>query len=124
MLVARRAHPPREGAYSLPGGVVDPGETVAEAALRELAEEVGVTAEILGLVAPVEVIERDEDGRTRRHFVVLAHVGRWLGGEGVPGEEAIEIRWVTSDELDGLPTTPGLGPIVREALRRTGVAQK
>lgn len=116
VLVARRAHPPGGGVFSLPGGVVEAGETLAEAALRELREEVQVEAEILGLVAPVEVIEPDPDGRTRRHFVVLAHAGRWIAGEGTPGEEALDIRWVTPAELDALPTTPGLAAVVRQAL--------
>jgi 8-oxo-dGTP diphosphatase len=75
VLLAARAHPPGAHVFSLPGGLVEPGETLAQAALRELHEEVGIEAEIVGALAPVEVIERDESGRVRRHFVVMAKRG-------------------------------------------------
>jgi 8-oxo-dGTP diphosphatase len=121
VLLAARANPPGAGVFSLPGGVVEPGETLAEAALRELHEEVGVAAEILGFITPVEVIERDEAGAVRRHFVVCPHVGRWIAGEPRTGPEAFALRWVAEAELAGLTadagflTTPGLMPILARA---------
>jgi ADP-ribose pyrophosphatase YjhB (NUDIX family) len=101
--------------YSLPGGLVEPGETLAQAALRELREEVAVEAELVGFLRPVEIIERDADGRVRHHFVVLAHVARWVSGEGTVGLEAGDVRWIEEDEVTTLPTTPGLPGIVRDA---------
>lgn len=115
VLLAARARPPLAGVFSLPGGVVEAGETLADAALRELTEEVGIEAEIIGFVAPIEIVERDEDGRVRRHFVVCAHAARWIAGEGVPGDEASEIRWVAPGDVASLRTTPGLAAIVRQA---------
>ena len=120
VLVAARARPPLAGQFSLPGGLVEPGETLAEAALRELREEVAVEAEILGLVRPVEVIERDAAGTVRRHFVVMAHAARWIAGEGEVGPEAAAIRWVRPGELAGLSTTADLDLVVCGALRRAG----
>jgi ADP-ribose pyrophosphatase YjhB (NUDIX family) len=115
VLVAARVRPPMQALHTLPGGMVEPGETLAEAALRELAEEVGVEAELAGLVAPVEVIERDEAGRVRHHAVVMAHAARWTAGEPQAGAEAVDVRWVTEGELAGLDHTPGLPGIVRAA---------
>jgi ADP-ribose pyrophosphatase YjhB (NUDIX family) len=115
VLVAVRGRGAMAGRYSLPGGLVEPGETLAEAALRELREEVGVEAEIIGFIDHAEVIERDGDARVRHHFVVCAHAARWLRGEPRTSPEAIEVRWVGGDELARLPTTPGLGRILQKA---------
>jgi 8-oxo-dGTP diphosphatase len=119
VLLAARAHPPGANVLSLPGGVVELGESLAEAALRELHEEVGVEARIVGLIGPVEVVEKDSAGTVMRHFVVLAHLAHFVSGEPRTGPEALSLRWVAESELAALEsevaTTPGLLPILRRA---------
>ncbi|MCZ8099708.1 MAG: NUDIX hydrolase [Burkholderiales bacterium] len=115
VLVASRTKPPGDAVFSLPGGVVEIGETLAEAALRELAEEVGVVAEIVGFAGHVEVIEPDGEGGVKRHFVVNAFAGRWVSGEPVAGPEAAETFFVAPDDIASLRTTPGLAGIVARA---------
>lgn len=117
ILLAARGKPPSEGLYSLPGGMVETGETLAEAALRELREEVGVEADIVGLIAPVEFIERDEQGHIKHHVVIAAHAARWVSGEPQTGPEAKDIRWVTERDIADLPMTAGLGGILERAFR-------
>jgi 8-oxo-dGTP diphosphatase len=117
VLLAARGKPPWEGVFSLPGGLVETGETLGEAALRELREEVGVEARLIGLVAPVEVIEREADGRVKHHLVIAAHAARWVAGEPRIGPEAKDIRWVTERDMTGLPLTPGLAGILEQAFR-------
>jgi len=115
ILLATRGKAPGEGLFSLPGGIVEAGETLAEAALRELREEVGVEAELIGLIAPVEFIERDEKGHIKHHVVIAAHAARWVSGEPQTGPEAKEIRWVTERDIADLPMTAGLAGILARA---------
>ena len=116
VLVARRARAPLVGLYSLPGGLVEVGETLRAAAARELAEEVGVAADILAFVDHVEPI-RFERGRAREHYVIAAFVARWKSGEARAGLEADAVAWVEPSEVARLPTTPELPAIVAKAAR-------
>jgi 8-oxo-dGTP diphosphatase len=116
VLIARRARGPMLGVYSLPGGVVEVGETLHEAALRELAEEVGVTAEIIGFIGHVEPIRR-EDARVREHYVIAAFLARWRGGEARPSAEADAVAWIAPAEVGDWPTTPELPDILAKAAR-------
>jgi 8-oxo-dGTP diphosphatase len=115
-LIARRARAPLRGLYSLPGGVVEIGETLHEAALRELAEEVGVKAEIVGFNDHIESILRDDEG-VRAHYVIASFVARWIDGEARTSEEADSVMWIDPMALMDLPTTPGLERILARAAK-------
>ena len=119
VLLAARANEPMRGVWTLPGGLVEIGERLAEAALRELAEEVGLTAEVIGpSLTPTEIILPDADRRTRHHYVIHPHAAHWRSGEPRPGPEALGVRWARLDEIDGLQTTPGLQQTLAEAFAR------
>lgn len=118
VLVVRRARPPAYGRFTLPGGVVEAGETLAEAAIREVAEETGLAIVPVGLAGHREAIMRDAEGRVERHFVILCFAAHWRGGEPVLNAELAEARWVAPAELAGLATTEGLGEIVAAAFAR------
>lgn len=117
VLVATRTKPPSAGAYSLPGGHVEAGETLEQAALRELYEEVAVTARIIGFNQHVESIRWENASQLRDQYVIASFVGAWVSGEGRTSPEVGEIRWVTPHELAKLPTTPGLLTVVEDAAR-------
>ena len=116
VLVGRRARPPMAGRFSLPGGVVEVGETLVEAAGRELYEEVGVECAIVGFNRHVEPIVR-EGGRIRAHFVIASFVGRWTRGEARVSDEIDAVAWVEPDGLAALLTTPELPDILLAARR-------
>ena len=118
ILVVRRARAPAHGLYSLPGGVVEVGETLKEAVMREVREETGMTIEPVALAGFREAIVRDTENRVERHFIILCFAARWRAGEVLLNEELDEARWLDPAELAGLPTTSGLAEIVAEAFQR------
>jgi 8-oxo-dGTP diphosphatase len=123
ILLVRRARPPAQGLFSLPGGVVEVGETLTQAVIREVREETSLAIEPVGLAGFRETITRDPDGRIERHFVILPFAARWLAGEVALNEELSEARWLHPAELAQLPTTPGLDEIVANALQRLQEAE-
>ena len=118
VLVVRRARKPALGVYTMPGGVVEAGETLIEAVTREVREETAMTIAPVTLAGHREAILRDAGGRVERHFVVLCFASRWIAGEPVLNEELDDARWVTLDELNALKTTEGLAEIVATAMAR------
>ncbi|TCK30121.1 ADP-ribose pyrophosphatase YjhB (NUDIX family) [Ancylobacter aquaticus] len=114
VLLARRGRAPSLGLWTLPGGRVEPGETLAQAAIREVAEEVGVACEILGVAGALDIIQRDSSGALTAHFVVVSHAARWVDGEPSVGPEATEVGWFHPAALPQ-ETTPGLAGIVEAA---------
>lgn len=118
ILVVRRARAPANGLFSLPGGVVELGETLTEAVAREIREETGLIIEPVALAGFREAVVRDAQDRVERHFVILCFAARWRAGEPVLNEELSEARWLDPAELAGLPTTPGLADIVTAAFGR------
>jgi ADP-ribose pyrophosphatase YjhB (NUDIX family) len=115
LLIVRRARPPAQGLYTLPGGGVEAGETLTEAAAREVREETGLEISPVALAGHREVIARDDMGGVQRHFVILCFAARWISGEPVPNEELAEAKWIDPSELAGLRTTDGLAEIVASA---------
>jgi ADP-ribose pyrophosphatase YjhB (NUDIX family) len=118
VLLVRRAHAPRAGEWSLPGGLQRLGETIAATARREVLEETGIDITVGGLIDAVDLIERDPaDGRIRYHYTLIDVVAECLTGEPTAGSDAAECAWFAEAELGGL----GLWP---ETLRIIGLARR
>jgi 8-oxo-dGTP diphosphatase len=117
VLIAKRIKP---SLWSLPGGRVEPGETTEAAALRELFEETGVTAEAVGLAGEAVVERKDKAGSVIARFHISAYAARWISGEAAPGPEAAEVAWIAPEEIEHYTVTEGLLPIVLEAKRMIG----
>jgi len=116
VLVVRRARKPALNLYTMPGGVVEAGETLFEAVKREVREETALEIEPVALAGHREAILRDKDGKVERHFVIMCFASRWISGEPVLNEELDDARWVMPAEIAALRTTEGLAEIVASAV--------
>jgi len=116
VLLVQRGKEPSRGRWTIPGGVVELGETVHEAAKRELMEECGIEVEIGRLIAAFDSIVRDADGRVRFHYVILDMLGARTGGEVRAGGDVMDARWVGVDDLQSLDVLPGAANLARQVL--------
>jgi 8-oxo-dGTP diphosphatase len=98
VLLAQRGKAPRKGRWSIPGGGQELGETLAEAAAREVKEETGIDIEILGLVDVVDSIRHDDDGRVQFHYSLVDFAAVWTAGDLQAGDDVGACKWVTEEE--------------------------
>ncbi|MEM9630018.1 MAG: NUDIX domain-containing protein [Pseudomonadota bacterium] len=115
-LMVKRGKPPFKDHWSLPGGVVELGETLIEAAERELLEETGVIASLSAPVETFDSIQHDDDGKVLTHFVLTIFSGEYVSGDAIAGDDAAAIEWVHPNEADNRPTTPGTPERIRRHL--------
>jgi len=115
VLLVRRGKPPLAGKWSLPGGMLELGETTAEAACREVAEECGLQIRVGEVAGILDRVVRDVEGRIRYHWVLVDYVAFVESGELCAASDADEAQWVEVDEVVRLDTTDGLLDMIRRA---------
>ncbi|MBI1185774.1 MAG: NUDIX domain-containing protein [Alphaproteobacteria bacterium] len=116
VLLIRRGKAPREGEWSLPGGRIEWGEGVRDAALRELKEETGVEAAIVGLIDVVDgVFASRTHGEIWGHYVLVDFAARWVNGEPRAGDDAAEARFIPISEIDSLAMWSETVRVIRAA---------
>lgn len=116
VLLVKRGAPPSRGKWSLPGGLVELGESTEAAAIREVEEECGLQVRLLGIAGVIDRITRDDQGRVRYHYVLVDYVAVPESGVAQAGSDAAEVRWIPLGELDRYDTTPGLAAMVQKAV--------
>lgn len=99
ILMVRRANPPCAGLLALPGGKIEPGETLFAAAARELLEETGVHANPLHVLTAADMFDHDANGQLRSHFVIVTILCDWLSGDGMAADDALELFWMNIDAI-------------------------
>jgi len=100
ILLIKRGYPPGEGMWSVPGGVIEAGEDLYEAARRELLEETGIEGDPLGVLWVTSAIARDEVGRVKYHYVIVDVLLIPKGGVLRPGGDAVEAKWANIREVE------------------------
>jgi mutator protein MutT len=116
-LIVKRAHEPRKGEWSLPGGTVELGETLADAVAREIREETGLEVEVGEVIEIFDRVHRLE-GRIQYHFVIVDYLCRPIGGALQAGDDADDVAWVTVDEIERYGVNEFAARVIREGLER------
>jgi 8-oxo-dGTP diphosphatase len=121
VLLIQRGTPPLLGEWSLPGGVLECGETLREAVAREAHEETGLLVETGEMLGVYERIIRSDDGRVRYHYVLLDFLCRAAGGDLKAGSDAADVRWFTREELPPLNLAYDASDVVLKGLARSNL---
>lgn len=100
VLLVLRGKPPAEKQWSIPGGCVELGETLQEAAEREIAEETGIAIQASKPIYTFDVIEHDENGHIRFHYVIVDLAADYVSGELRAGDDAVDVSWVSLKDLN------------------------
>ena len=100
--LVKRGHPPLQAEWSIPGGVLEVGELVREATIREAREETGLTVEPGELLGVYDRVLRDTEQRVQYHYVLIDFLCRRVAGDLAAASDAAEVRWFTREELPGL----------------------
>src|SRR5216684_7625881 len=119
VLLIRRGQPPLLGEWSLPGGVLECGETLREAVAREAREETGLVVETAEMLGVYERVIQGDEGRVRYHYVLIDFLCRPVGGDLKAGSDAADVRWFTRDELPALSLAYDANDVVLKGLTRT-----
>jgi ADP-ribose pyrophosphatase YjhB (NUDIX family) len=115
VLLVQRGRPPRVGQWGLPGGMLEVGEQLADAAVREVQEECGVAIEIGGIAGVFEPITYDQAGRIEYHYVVIDFWAEHVAGTARAGDDAAGVAWATMDEVESYSLLPESLQVVRDA---------
>jgi 8-oxo-dGTP diphosphatase len=116
VLLVKRGHAPLAGEWSVPGGVLELGETVREGVVREALEETGLTVETLELLGVFDRVVRDLDERTLYHYVLIDFLCQRVSGELCAAGDADEARWFRAEELANLPLAKDTAEVIQSAL--------
>ena len=122
--LVRRGKEPGRGRWGLPGGAVELGETVAQAAEREVDEECGIAIEIIDVIEVIDRIIPDDDGQIRYHYILIDLLAEHRRGEPSASSDASEVRWVSEEELDQLELSPATRRVIRKGLRMAAETQR
>jgi ADP-ribose pyrophosphatase YjhB (NUDIX family) len=120
VLLVKRAHPPIQGQWSIPGGVLEVGELIRDAAIREAREETGLIVEPGELLGVYDRILRNPEKRVQYHYVLIDFLCRVVGGEMQAASDAAEVRWFMREELPALTLAEDTQDVIQKGFAKLG----
>ncbi len=120
VLLVKRAKPPITWEWSIPGGRQELGETTREAGLRELLEETGIEARLLGLIDVIDTVRHDDSGRVQFHYTLVDYAAEWIAGEPFAADDVSDARWVRIADIEDHGLWSETVRVIREAERLRG----
>ena len=124
VVLVKRAHPPLQAEWSIPGGVLEVGELVREAAVREASEETGLTVETIELLGVYDRVLRNPEQRVQYHYVLIDFLCRQVAGDLVAASDAAAVRWFTRKELTALKLAEDTIDVIRKGFAKLGEFSK
>jgi 8-oxo-dGTP diphosphatase len=121
VVLVKRAHPPLQAEWSIPGGVLEVGELMREAAIREAREETGLTVEPRELLGVYDRVVRDADQRVQYHYVLIDFLCRRVAGDLAAASDAADVRWFAQEELPGLKLAEDTLDVIRKGFSKLTV---
>lgn len=119
ILLTQRGKAPSKGMWGLPGGVVELGETVEEAVVREVLEETGIIVKPVELIAVFDSIHKDEEERYLYHYILFEYICKYVSGEVSPSSDAPDARWVSIKDLDEVRIMPMTKRFILKVINQT-----
>ena len=115
VLLIRRGGPPLEGEWSIPGGMLELGESLREGVRRELEEETGLEVSVHDLIEAFDRVTMDEEGKWRYHFVILDYLCEVVSGEARAASDVVDVAWAREEELERFSLTPTATRVIKRA---------
>ncbi len=120
VVLVKRAHPPLQSEWSIPGGVLEVGELVREGAVREAREETGLAVETIELLGVYDRVLRNPQQRVQYHYVLIDFLCRRVAGDLAAASDAAEVRWFAREELPGLKLAEDTIDVIRKGFAQLG----
>jgi len=120
VLLVKRGNEPSKGLWSIPGGMVELGERVREAAIREVREECNIDIEPEDVISVVDLILKDSNGTVKYHYILIDYLAKYIGGDLNPQSDVIDAGWFSQNDLEVIDIPEVTRTVLEKAFKLDG----